>query len=399
MPENWRFLLAQSSDLSNIADLRQARGRQLNVEHNRGGSLGFNFPMTDEIAGEIEPINTCVKAYRYSMRDALWKGIWSGPVWTIEESLHEERMNVNCIGWQGMFDKRLLRRDKTYVNADDGAIIQDLLAEANLLTLPDIAGYNVPVPAGWANQATPTHVGWGGTLPNEGTGGATAYTTALRNKTYQRYQSIGAAMQELTEYENGCDLYITPEDRKLWVYRKRQTITDVVFGFGWGPNNIQQFQRQLDASTVVNFMQATGRPGTTPQYADTRDPAFGGWRIGPNGTLDPSPNSQDEYGLFEEVVSLSDVGDVGVLGTYAAGEIYVRYRPRIVYSITPFPFSPGNSVPEPFVDYNVGDRVLLTAKLLPRLTIENQAVRVFGISVTIDEEGNERLGALQTSPT
>ena len=392
--ERWRFFLARSNDMSHIGELAQARGRNLNCILNRGGSLSFGHGMRHEIAEYFEPITTCVKAYRFADRHQAWNCEWSGPIWTIEEQIHDQSMTVNCIGWQdAMLGKRLLRMDKNYSATDDGEIIRLLLAEANKLTLPDIANYAVPVPNGWANQATPTHIGWGGTIPNEGIGGATAYQTANRNKTYQRFQPIGPAIQELTEYENGCDIHITPEERKLYVYRKRMKVTDQVFGFNWGPNNLQQFSRQIDASQVVNLMQTMGKPGTTSQYADTRDPAFTGW---PSET---APDTQQQYGLMEEVANLSDVADAGVLAVYGAGEIYVRYRPRVIYSMTPFPYTEDGSVPEPFVDYTVGDQVFLTAKLDPRIEIENQGVRVFGMSVQIDEEGNERLSALQTSPT
>ena len=400
-PETWRFVLANSSDLSAIGELNQARGKSVNVLLNRGGSLAFSYPMKDEIAGYIEPITTCVKAYRMSSKSSLWECIWSGPVWTIEESLQESMMTVNCVGWMEMLNKRLIRMERNYQNLDDGEIIRLLLEHANKLNFEDFISpeYTVTTPPGWANSATPTHIGWGGTMPNEGIGGVTPYVPQTRNRSYQRYQAIGPAIQEITEYENGCDIWISPEERRLYVYRKRQRITSVVFGFDWGPNNLQQFSRSLDASQVVNFMQATGRPGTTPQYADTRNPAFTGWRVGAAGAYDPNPNTQTQYGIFEEVVNLSDVANDTVLSTYAAAEIYVRYRPRIIYSMTPFPFTTGGSIPEPFVDYNIGDQVLLTASMEPRIQIQNQGVRVFGISVSIDEEGNEQLAALQTSPT
>ena len=396
----WRFILADANDLRvHIGELFQARGRSVNTVLNRGGSISFTFPMREEMAAEIQPITTAVKCYRWSDKTESWRNIISGPVWTIDEQINDERMTVNCIGWQEILNKRLLRMDKIYNDVDDGAIIQDLLAEANKLVLPDIAGYAVPVPSVY--PATPSKIGWGGTRPNEGPGGATAYATALRNKTYQKYVSIGSLIDELTALENGCDIHIDPDTRLLYVHRKKMRDTNEVFAYGWGPSNLQSFQRQYDASTVVNLMQVTGRSGSTPQYADTHAP-FPGW------PGDIAPDSQLEYGLIDELMNLPDVIDNNVLGAYAAGEIFVRYRPRVIYNLTPFSYAPGGmgyhhhtgaeGIPEPFEDYDVGDRVRLTALLPPRVAIQNQAVRVFGISVNIDDNGNESISSLQTAP-
>ena len=56
-------------------------------------------------------------------------------------------------------------------------------------------------------------------------------------------------------------------------------------------------------------------------------------------------------------------------------------------------------MPDPLVDYGLGDQVYLTAKYPPRIEISNQAVRVFGMDITIDDEGNERLGSASAFST
>jgi hypothetical protein len=68
-----------------------------------------------------------------------------------------------------------------------------------------------------------------------------------------------------------------------------------------------------------------------------------------------------------------------------------------MFSFTPFPWTDGSSVPEPFVDYRIGDRVRLVAKHDPRIDV-NTNVRIFGINVGISEEDNEALGQLQVYP-
>ena len=65
--------------------------------------------------------------------------------------------------------------------------------------------------------------------------------------------------------------------------------------------------------------------------------------------------------------------------------------------MTPFNWFPESSVPEPFVEYDLGDQVRFVAKHAARVNV-NQQVRIFGISVSIDEEGNEKMGQVQLYP-
>jgi len=108
------------------------------------------------------------------------------------------------------------------------------------------------------------------------------------------------------------------------------------------------------------------------------------------------------YGLIEQSVSLSDAKTSQILATYAGAEVLLRSSPRVIYSMTPLPFTeqigPGR-VPEPFVDYTLGDKVYLTARFKGRFSVNKQGIRIFGMTVTPDDNGNEVLGALQVSPT
>lgn len=375
----WRFVLANSKDLSPIGHLTQARSRQLTVALNSSGNCQFVIPMDDDLGQQIQPISSAIRTLRVGSTGVIEP--WSGYVNTIEEDVSAGMMTVNAVGWQERLGTRLLRRDKIYTAMDDGDIILDLLAEANLTTAPDGSGYVIPVVSG-SSPATPTWIQAGSKLPNEGTGGLSIYTNATRNFNLQRYTTILQAIQTLIGTENGADVWIDPSTRALNIYRKRRRIlTTVVFGFQWGPENIQQFNRQIDGSTVVNYQLVTGGSATTPQGVD--DPA-----------------SLASYGLIEATTSLSDLIGANansIMAAYAMGEIAVRKQPRQIFSITPFQWYSGGAVPEPFVDYNIGDQVRFVARRKPRINIDQQ-VRIFGMQIGIDDEGNENLGQLQVSP-
>lgn len=400
----WSFYLADAATLTNIGELDQARGRSLTLQLNRPGTASFTYPMSEEeYAGQINPLSSALKCYRDGVL------MWSGYVATIDEDISGDRMTVNCAGWLQRLDRRFLRRDKNYVYVpgasppatatavDDADIIFDLLAEANgvasgehaagvnTFALPDPPGtYTVHWPAG-SSPNLPTWIKKGAKLPNEGVGGATAYVPAYRGKAYQKYQNILAGMLELTEVENGCDIEVDPATRELNIHRKRQrNLSNVIFGFNWGPKNIQQIGRQLDGTTVTNYHVSTGRSGLTPGYAD--DVNFG-------------YDSQLAYGPMEETTALSDVSETQTLITNSAVEIILRRHPRPVWNLLPFPYTPeSENIPEPFVDYRIGDKVYFTAIRAPRINVQSQASRIFGMTVGITEEGNEQITTLQLQP-
>lgn len=410
----WKFNLADAKDLTDIAELTQARSRQLGLILNRGGNASFNYPMSAEFSDLIQEWKSAIKAYRWNWRATqllraggghgnVWDCVWTGYVANVDEDISGDRMQVNAVGWLERFAKRFLRRDRDYpyvagTSWDDADIIFDLLAEANATATEHAVGvsqaaaadgYTLHWPAG-SIPNTPTWVKKGAKLPNEGVGGLTAYTPMFRGKNYLKYQNIGQAFTELTEIEAGCDIHVDPVTRELNIYRRMRKVRDnVIFGYNWGPSNVQQLGRTIDGTTQINYHVSQGAAGTVPKYQD--DVA-----------------AMQEYGPLEEMATLSDVQDIvvtpqgasqSVLWSYSAAEIALRAQARQIFTLTPFPYNPNyGGVPEPFVDYGLGDQVRFTAKWPPRINIENQAVRVFGLGVTIDDNGNEKLGQLQFAP-
>lgn len=353
----WTFRLAQSpvsTVLENpavitepglpaaIGELTQARNKQIQIQLNRPGSCTFTVPLLDALTAEIDPLTTCILAYR---GDELK---WSGPVWTMEESAPDDSVQVSAIGWLELLNHRLTTARTIYTNVNDLTILQTLLTDAKTRK-------GLPIGVGAASGAS-----------------------QLRTRTYERFSNVGQSMQELSDIENGADYEVDPVTRDLLVSRRIGTTTDVIFGYGWGPLNVQALTRQIDASTMANYVVALG---SLNQAAEA-----------PPDT--PNSAAQNTYGLFEDVASLSDVGSPETLLAYAGAEVLYRETPRHSFTIVPVPAIAAN-VPVPLADYQLGDIVFLTAKR-GRLDVDAQPIRIFGMTIAIDENGIERVTGLQT---
>lgn len=400
----WRFNLRNSRDLSKIGELTQARDKKLDLVLDKPGSAGFKHPMSTEYADAIKSYSTCISAERYNWRatkalwlsdptrrgDLVWDWVWSGYIKDIDEDWHIDSMNINCVGWAERLGERWFRRKKLWIAMDDGAIVQDVLAEMNMNPAPD--GYVVRTVAG-SSPATPTWMAWGGLVPNEGPGGATVYvprTHASINApitlSKQPLTYAMSALDDITTLEWGGDWWVDPKTRLLYFARQRcAVLDDVVVAFRHGANNLSEFNRNISGGEKANYFLTTGGPTSIPQFAHNLA-------------------DQDVVGLIEKMASLPDINNNSVLLANSGAEILIRPNGRITFGITPFSYQgninkPVGSAPEPFVDYNIGDLIRVKARS-PRgiRGSVNAQVRVFGMSVTIDENNNEKLGRLQVAP-
>ena len=153
----------------------------------------------------------------------------------------------------------------------------------------------------------------------------------------------------------------------------------VKFGYGdRGARNLASVSKTVDSSWMTNFMIVQGQGNVATGAAYMID-----------------PRSMATYGEFDETQSLSDQDSLDILSAYASAEVALRGRPRITYVIKPLPYVdlPNTvgiytSVPEVFRDYGIGDFVLLDA-LDGTIDVARQPMRIFGITIAIDDNGNE----------
>lgn len=359
----WRYELVVSETMERIGMITQARGRSVQLVHNRSGGVGFTVPVKDPLFVGVEPIKHGVVVYRND------QPIWSGMIWTMDDAV-PGRLTVSAVGWFEILNHRILYKDVTYPRYVDppltitggGIVFDDPVGD------PASDSY---YPGGLLTQANTQRDTW----ISEGT------TTDQMQRiiAYARGQSIGEAITSLSDTEAGFDFTIDPLTRVMNIknWDEYRDLSDSVsFGIEWGPNNLQSLSRQLDASTFVSKMTVMGKFG---------------------GGLAEDLEAQAEYQLFEEQPQLSEVVDPNILLGYAGGEIFLRSRPRTIYTLTPFPWVEGRT-PQPFVDFGIGDKVEFSAKHGDRVRIDKQGVRVFGMTISITEEGNEKVSALQVTP-
>jgi hypothetical protein len=360
----WRFELVVSETMERLGELKQARQRSVQVIRNRPGGFGFTVPLRDKLFKDAEPIKTGIIAYRNDVPQ------YSGQIWTIDEGIGGGRCAVQGVGWFETLNHRILRSDIAYPRFTSPQI--DITAGQIIFDDPVGVSTDANYYAGGlltiANAQRDTWI-------SEGTN-----TDKMRRViAYKRGQGIGQAITAMTDVEAGFDFTIHPLTRQMDIsnWDEYTDSTDrAVFGCNWGPNNMVDCTRQIDASTFVSRITAMGDYG---------------------GGLAQDLDAIAEYQLYEEMPQLGGVTDPNVLLGYAGGEILLRSRPRIIYTLLPKPFSRKIHTPEPFVDYNVGDKVIFSA-IKDRIDVRGLEVRVFGLDIQIDEEGNERLGALQVTP-
>jgi hypothetical protein len=348
----WKFLLANSDDMSLIGELTNARSKSLELSLNKPGTARFQLPLLDDMASFIQEETTCIMAYRNE------QCVWSGPVWTITESLPDDTLDIGCVGWfQEINEGRELHAGLNFTDTDGGLIAFNLL---------DQLGVQDPA-----------------LLPRITKG--TYQASIQRTRTYQIGQKVGPLIQELSDIEAGFDFIVDPVTRELNIYWTQiipdtslygygQNRPEAVFGLNWGPENLQSLRRESDTSRLRNRIFARGKFHTS--------------------RADDFP-SQSTYGVFEETITLTDVAEDTILAAYANATVLFRGLPSRLISFVPVQFVGNPNVPEPFVEYGLGDIIYVGADR-GRVQINHQAMRVFGISISIDEEGNEAATTIQT---
>jgi hypothetical protein len=264
-------------------------------------------------------------------------------------------MQVTAVGWWEELDKNFVRIGQEdslrFLTATNSTIIAfALLNAANTKT--DSTG-----------TVRPTKISAG-----------RADASQARVREYKINDQISQSIRDLATVENGFDYEINPISRQLDIYfpRKGTLREEIHLGYNWMPANVANVRISTDGSTVANEHRATTTYTTAVAEA---------------------PESMNTYNMRTELSSIGDTPDA-IAGAYANGEVAFKEQPKKVITVS---MRPGSASPEIFRDFEIGDTLYLTVRG-SRSPIDKQPVRVFGVSVSIDENGVATISNLKTSP-
>lgn len=225
--------------------------------------------------------------------------------------------------------------------------------------------------------------------------------TQPRTRTYQRFSNIGKEIKALSDIESGYDYFVDPITRNMNIYN-RTNATNFPVTSTPGNAGANSWIYSADRTAYLHLDYQTGKSNLA-SWRKTQDGSAMTNRLNVQGKyalgLAQDATSQSTYGIFEDLVSLPDVIDATntVLPAYANAEIAIRKNPKTLYDVQLQVASP--NTPLLFIDFNVGDKALLDVQGLTGNFISNQTasitVRIFGVSLTIDSQGNEALSGLQ----
>ena len=290
--------------------------------------------------------------------DSITVGLASFTVLTINSNTSVTATSAAISTTSGLAVTKVSRGGAvTYTNVDDGLLIHNILDKANEQT------------GAMVGAASSTFITKG-----------TRETGVVRTPPkYEAWQEFGACIETLTDIENGRDIIIDPITRKLNVYGKIGEVkSNLVFGYEAGPRNLRDFKLLEDSTRQWNREVVIGKDSVGAGFAENRG----------NMALN---------GIVEHIDSIPEVANTQVLSAFANAELAFHLR-HSVYEIMPKPWSKNsdNDVPQPFEDYNIGDTGYFSVNTV-RETIDTQAIRIFGFTVSIDDDGTETIDKITTN--
>jgi len=323
-----------------------ARAKQITLSHNRSGNFTFNLPLTIEYLEYTKTNQYCIIAMKNNTI------VWSGPLWTRSIDLLEEKITLSAVGWFEILMNRYLR--ETVPDYSDVPTLDSSIGHALL---------------GIANTDVPTYI-------------TTGLSTGSTNRTikYEIFQSIGEEIINLSDTENGFDIYVDPETRELNLYDNTDYVdrTSIPFGMNHGVNNISNIVINENGGEMRNRIQVVGANNDVYEY--------------------DSLASQATNGLMTEVIQLTESDDATLLQAIANAQGAIKENGMIDYELTLKPEGESNPY-EIFEDYDIGDRIYITAQkyIDGETVLFTHEPRIFGATIDIDEYNTERVSSLQTT--
>jgi hypothetical protein len=358
----WEFILCKTppprnptGPLERICPIAFDGEAQVEIVRNRSGSFACSVDLASEAAyslldrvnlGDVRgSMRKCVVV----KRDKEW--LWSGPISALSGSIEGEggKLAISAVGWLEYLYQREAHLEKVWSNTAHDDIVYEMM---DIMQTQDPT-YPLPVFKG----------------------GNFGEMIVRESFTLNKTQKFGEAIQRLSDVESGFDMDVDPITRELNLYAwdTYRVNRDAKLGYHWGPNNIESLQWQENGLQARTRITAVGKSGAAHSGLDT--------------------DAADEYGILEETTSLGEADDE-ILLPYVAAELVYRSRPIVNYTLVP---KLNAESPRLFDDFKIGDLISFTARE-GAFKVSNQGIRVFGASISVDADMNEKVSALQTSP-
>ncbi len=338
--------------LQNLGVFTQARNRKLSVVLNRSGTFSCSMPLDHSETSALRTSTPYLGAVEVFKNKT---SIWSGFLQNIDDDFVSGTRNLTYVGWGELLRKRFISTATT-LSDDISNIASAAISSTN------------------ANWYTGIVLG-------------SAFQVGLTvSRTLNPGDNIADLLQQMSDVENGYDyqFYIqrdpflqplAPIIEYLIIPKTGSSKPNAIFELG---RNVLAMNRSYDGTALANFVQVNGSSSVAPGAA---------WE----------QQSLETYGLLQDWITLGDVNSNDVLNAYANVEVMLRRNGKAMWQLTPVPSDGSGRVPEPFINYGLGDIIYVTAK---RGAFNEQkiALRVFGYDIEIGDDGSERVTNFQVSP-
>lgn len=348
----WRVVLTNSSytpiaEIDNISEFKHVAALS------KFSQVSFTVPYTHRWALALAT-GGFIKAYRGTTLKHF------GPIVTTEEQGDNNSGSVAVtsmdVGW--MLTKRLTGKSATgtlFTSATDRALIAKSLIDT----------INTEYETG---LSTANYNGLGFAA-----GSGITYTAGP-------YRPMSEVLSELGAALDGFDWLvrpIEPASGKIGVLQARPIIgatqANSVFEYGTGRSNIANYGFTWTRDVQANTMYHQNSAASTGAVL----------------TSGPDATSQTAWGKMEDIIR-NDISDATMRQKLIDEHVAVRQNPRRLIRFTPHIDASASHVPQPYVEYDLGDTV--TARIARAGIVRFAgAVRVYGISCSMDEAGFERV--------
>lgn len=324
-----------------------ASARSLDFQLNGVHSASVTVPLTSDAAAFIEPGSTRLEVRMDTGSGANVMVFWGElPASGVKFDSAADTATLTFFDprwrWSAMYSQELV-----FNNVDVGTIIWQAISEWN----------NVFFLGEWpASQGSTT-------------------TGVLKTATYHvDDKTISDLVSELTRMVDGPDVDVSfgTGAPKLDVWARMGTdLPAVSLRFG-----------ELIDSNVQNVVAS---------YTDTFNAITSKWTDSSSGASSSfffAPGAEEihgKYGALQKIIQLPDPVPASYGEFVQTGAYEVLKQPRLVLEVKGLTYE----APQPFVDFYLGDTVYVTAKK-GALQVDSQGLRVHGIHIDVDQEGNQQ---------